>query len=60
MLAALLPQLINGLTPQGRVPQSDAEFGEGGMGGLLAQMMGGQVVARRRGRRRPGSACSAG
>jgi uncharacterized protein YidB (DUF937 family) len=42
MLAALLPQLINALTPQGRVPQSDAEYGSGGMGGLLAQMMGGQ------------------
>jgi uncharacterized protein YidB (DUF937 family) len=40
ILAALLPQVINGLTPQGRVPQSDAEFGQGGMGGALAQMMG--------------------
>jgi uncharacterized protein YidB (DUF937 family) len=39
-LAALLPQVINGLTPQGRVPQSDAEFGQGGMAGALAQMMG--------------------
>ncbi len=42
VLAALLPQLINGLTPQGRVPQRDEEFGQGGMGGMLAQMMGGQ------------------
>jgi uncharacterized protein YidB (DUF937 family) len=42
VLAALLPQVINGLTPQGRVPRSDEEFGAGGMGGLLAQMMGGQ------------------
>jgi uncharacterized protein YidB (DUF937 family) len=39
-LAALLPQVINGLTPQGRVPQSDVEFGQGGMAGALAQMMG--------------------
>jgi uncharacterized protein YidB (DUF937 family) len=39
-LAALLPQVINGLTPQGRVPQSDSEFGQGGMAGALAQMMG--------------------
>jgi uncharacterized protein YidB (DUF937 family) len=39
-LAALLPQVINGLTPQGRVPQSDAEFGQGGMAGALAQVMG--------------------
>jgi uncharacterized protein YidB (DUF937 family) len=39
-LAALLPQVINGLTPQGRVPQSDAEFGQGGMTGVLSQMMG--------------------
>jgi uncharacterized protein YidB (DUF937 family) len=42
ILAALLPQLINGLTPQGRVPQRDDDFGQGGMGGLLAQMMDGQ------------------
>jgi uncharacterized protein YidB (DUF937 family) len=42
VLAAVLPQLINGLTPQGRVPQADEEFGAGGMGGMLAQMMGGQ------------------
>lgn len=41
ILAVLLPQLINGLTPQGRMPQSDAEYGSGGMGGLLSQMMGG-------------------
>ncbi len=41
ILAALLPQLINGLTPQGRMPQSDAEYGSGGMGGLLSQLMGG-------------------
>lgn len=39
-LAALLPQLINGLTPQGQVPQSDAEFGSGGMGGVLSQLLG--------------------
>ncbi len=40
VLAALLPQLISGLTPQGRVPQSDAELGGGGVGGLLSQVMG--------------------
>ncbi|BDG72494.1 hypothetical protein Rmf_24230 [Roseomonas fluvialis] len=43
VLAAVLPQLINGLTPQGRVPQRDEEFGAGGVGGMLAQMMGGQA-----------------
>lgn len=41
VLARLLPQLINGLTPQGRLPQSETEYGAGGMGGLLSQMMGG-------------------
>ncbi|MEO3472817.1 YidB family protein [Roseomonas sp. CAU 1739] len=41
ILAQLLPLVVNWLTPQGRVPQSDAEYGAGGMGGLLAEMMGG-------------------
>jgi uncharacterized protein YidB (DUF937 family) len=41
ILAQVLPQLINGLTPQGRVPQNDAEIGGGGIGGLLAQLAGG-------------------
>jgi uncharacterized protein YidB (DUF937 family) len=40
VLARLLPHLINGLTPQGRVPQSDAEYGGGGIAGVLAQMIG--------------------
>ncbi|WP_211862235.1 YidB family protein [Neoroseomonas soli] len=40
LLAAVLPQLVNALTPQGHVPQSDAEFGSSGMGGALAQIMG--------------------
>lgn len=41
ILAQLLPQLINGLTPQGRVPQNDSELGGGGIGGVLAQLTGG-------------------
>jgi hypothetical protein len=44
LLAQLLPQLINGLTPQGRVPQSEAEYGAGGMMGLLSQLTGGDAA----------------
>lgn len=43
ILAQLLPQLINGLTPQGQVPQDDAEVAqqEGGLGAILSQLGGG-------------------
>lgn len=41
LLAQLLPQLINGLTPQGRVPQSETEYGADGLTGLLSQLTGG-------------------
>ena len=44
LLAQLLPQLINGLTPQGRVPQSEAEYGAGGMMGQLSQLAGGDAA----------------
>jgi uncharacterized protein YidB (DUF937 family) len=41
VLAQVLPQLINGLTPQGRVPQSEAELGSGGIGGVVSRLTGG-------------------
>lgn len=45
ILAQLLPAVINGMTPQGRLPQSQADMG-GGLGGVLGSvlsgMMGGQ------------------
>jgi uncharacterized protein YidB (DUF937 family) len=46
MLAAFLPQIINMLTPQGKVPDGglDGAIGSGGMGdlgGLLGGLMGG-------------------
>ncbi len=41
ILAQLLPAVINGMTPQGRLPQSQADMG-GGLGSVLSGMMGGQ------------------
>jgi uncharacterized protein YidB (DUF937 family) len=45
ILAQLLPAVINGMTPQGRLPQSQADMG-GGLGDVLGRvlsgMMGGQ------------------
>lgn len=40
ILAQLLPVVINGLTPQGRLPQNDREMG-GGLGDILGQVLGG-------------------
>ena len=49
ILAQLLPAVINGMTPQGRLPQSQADMG-GGLGGVLGSvlsgMMGGQPQQR--------------
>jgi uncharacterized protein YidB (DUF937 family) len=42
VLAALLPVVVNALTPQGRLPQHDAELPQGGLSGLLGAMGGGQ------------------
>ena len=45
ILAQLLPAVINGMTPQGRLPQSQAEMGGGlgdVLGSVLSGMMGGQ------------------
>jgi uncharacterized protein YidB (DUF937 family) len=42
MLAALLPVVVNALTPQGRLPQRDEELPAGGLAGLLGGLAGGQ------------------
>jgi uncharacterized protein YidB (DUF937 family) len=42
VLAALLPVVVNALTPQGRLPQRDEELPQGGLAGLLGAMGGGQ------------------
>ena len=45
ILAQLLPAVINGMTPQGRLPQSQADRGGGlgdVLGSVLSGMMGGQ------------------
>jgi uncharacterized protein YidB (DUF937 family) len=45
VLAQLLPAVINGMTPQGRLPQSQADMGGGlgdVLGSVLSGMMGGQ------------------
>ena len=41
VLAALLPVVVSALTPQGRLPQHDAELPQGGLAGLLGAMGGG-------------------
>lgn len=41
LLAMLLPRLVDGMTPHGRVPQSDAEAPQGGLGGVLGSILGG-------------------
>ena len=48
ILAQLLPAVINGMTPQGRLPQSQADMGGGlgdVLGSVLSGMMGGQQQA---------------
>ncbi|TCZ54989.1 YidB family protein [Roseicella aquatilis] len=39
-LSAMLPQVVDRMTPQGRLPQREEEVG-GGLGGLLASLLGG-------------------
>lgn len=41
LLAMLLPRLIDGMTPAGRVPRTDAEAPSGGLGGVLGNILGG-------------------
>ncbi len=39
VLSQVLPRLIDGLTPQGRLP-TQGEVPEGGLGGMLRQILG--------------------
>jgi uncharacterized protein YidB (DUF937 family) len=51
-LAQLLPAVINGMTPQGRLPQSQADMGGGlgdVLGSVLSGMMGGQPQQQQQG-----------
>jgi uncharacterized protein YidB (DUF937 family) len=43
-LSALLPGLVDGLTPRGQMPRSDEEV-QGGLGGLLGGLLGGRQGA---------------
>ena len=45
ILAQLLPAVINGMTPQGRLPQSQADMG-GGLGGVLGSVLSGMMGGR--------------
>ncbi len=40
-LSRMLPEVVDRMTPQGRLPQREEEIGGGGLGGLLGQWMGG-------------------
>lgn len=46
-VSRLLPDFIDKLTPQGRVPERETELGGGGLGGLLGSLLGGQDQHRR-------------
>ena len=39
-LSAMLPQAVDRMTPQGRVPQQEADLGGGGLGGLISSLLG--------------------
>jgi uncharacterized protein YidB (DUF937 family) len=39
-LSAMLPQAVDRMTPQGRVPQQEADLGGGGLVGLIASLLG--------------------
>ncbi len=39
-LSRMLPGMVDGLTPQGRLPQRGEEIGGGGIGGLLGRLLG--------------------
>lgn len=46
-VSRLLPDFVDRLTPQGRVPEHEADLGGGGLGGLLGSLLGGQDQRRR-------------
>jgi uncharacterized protein YidB (DUF937 family) len=39
-LSAMLPQAVDRMTPQGRMPQQEADVGSSGLGGLLSSLLG--------------------
>ena len=39
-LSRMLPGMVDGMTPQGRLPQRGEEIGGGGIGGLLGRLLG--------------------
>ncbi len=43
MLASVLPQLIDRLTPHGQLPQGDAQLPQGGLGQTLQDLLGGAL-----------------
>jgi uncharacterized protein YidB (DUF937 family) len=46
-VSRLLPEFVDKLTPQGRVPERETDLGSGGLGGLLGSLFGGQGQPRR-------------
>ena len=40
-LSRMLPGMVDGMTPNGRMPQRGEEIGGGGIGGLLGHLLGG-------------------
>lgn len=58
ILAALLPMVVDRMSPQGRLPQTDADMPQGGLQGLLGGILGGQGAAPAPGQ--PGAAQDAG
>jgi uncharacterized protein YidB (DUF937 family) len=40
-LSRMLPGMVDGMPPQGRLPQRGEEIGGGGIGGLLGRLLGG-------------------
>ncbi|WP_431269467.1 YidB family protein [Dankookia sp. P2] len=39
-LSAMLPQAVDRMTPQGRMPQQEGDLGGGGLGGLIGSLLG--------------------
>ncbi len=45
-VSRVLPDMVDRLTPQGRVPQHEGELHGGGLGGLLSSLLGGRGPQR--------------
>lgn len=41
-VSRILPDLVDRMTPQGRMPERESDLGHGGLGGLLGSLFGGQ------------------